>query len=63
MIFYQSVFHEKNFFKTIGKKGRFGVITLQYLPFLARALPPKIFFQSGLYRKRICGVAKKSKIL
>ena len=45
MNFYQSVSPEKkkNFQKYSGKAG-FWVITLQYLPFLVRAVPPKLFF-------------------
>ena len=39
MNFYQSVFPETKFFKNIRKKAGFRVVTLQYLPFLVRAMP------------------------
>ena len=52
MNFYQSVFFLKNtFLENIHKKADFGLTTLQYLglPFLVRAMSPKIFFLNLYY--------------
>ena len=58
MNFYQLLFPKKIFLKKVG----FGVIALQYLPILARAVSHKLFFfKRRLYMEQICGVAKKSR--
>ena len=47
MNFYQSVFLEKNILENIRKKkSGLGVITLEYLPFLIKAMTPKIIFKN-----------------
>ena len=63
MNFYQSVFPEKKFTETICRKIRFGVITLQYLPFLVKVMTP-IFLKIRLYIyiSQIHGVTNNSKI-
>ena len=61
MNFYQSVFPGKLFRKYSQEKSGFGVIILQYLPFLARAMSPILFKKIRLYMPQIGGIAKKQK--